>query len=94
MNQMSLLDYRPPLPIETLDPNVEHRDRSRLRGQNLLVLKRLEEGPATNDELSQIARKYTSRISDVRAWLNRGGRTIECERVEGGLFRYWIEVIE
>jgi hypothetical protein len=86
--------FATPLPIETLDPSVEPCDAGRLRGQNLLILRRLESGPATNDELSQIARKYTSRISDVRAWLNRGGRTIECERVEGGLFRYWIEVIE
>ena len=86
--------FAPPLPIETLDPSVERCDQSRLRGQNLMILQRLEQGPATNDDLVLIARKYTSRISDVRAWLNRGGRTIDCERVKGGLFRYWITEVK
>lgn len=77
-------------PIETIDPNVHPDDGHRLRGQNARVLALLEERPATNDELIKIGRKYTSRISDVRKFLNRGGRTIECIRGEGGLNTYRI----
>lgn len=42
-------------------------ERKRLSGQNGKILERLKQGPATNDELARMARKYTSRISDLRA---------------------------
>jgi len=45
------------------------RDVRRLRGQNEAIYKRLQQGPARLSELANIARKYTSRISDIRAWL-------------------------
>lgn len=40
--------------------------QARLGGQCLAIVERLKQGPATNDELSVISRKYTSRISDLR----------------------------
>lgn len=92
MTQPSLFDhivtttYQPPT-----DPHVDPSDVSRLTGQNAAILARLERGPATNDELSRISRKYTSRISDVRAWLLRHGKTITCEHGTGGLNTYRIE---
>jgi len=38
----------------------------RLSGQNAAILQRLQQGPATNQELAQMSLKYTSRISDLR----------------------------
>ena len=76
------------------DPHVDPSDVSRLTGQNAVILARLERGPATNDELSRISRKYTSRISDVRAWLQRHGKTIVCQRGVGGLNTYRIEAVK
>lgn len=49
------------------DPNVTETEELRLKGQNLRILERLQEGPASNKELAQISLKYTSRISDLRA---------------------------
>ena len=62
------------------DTNVIDEDRPRLRGQNARILARLKEGPATVDELADIARKYTSRISDLRA----AGYSIDCTFQPGG----------
>ena len=44
----------------------DQREKVRLSRQNQLILNRLLEGPTTNDELHNIALKYTSRISDLR----------------------------
>lgn len=77
-------------PLLPIDPNLHTSDVSRLSGQNAEVLKRLEHGPAFNDELAQISMKYTSRISDVRRFLQPSGRTIKCERGEGGRNLYRI----
>lgn len=38
------------------------------------IYQRLQRGPATNQELAQLALKYTSRISDLR----KGGVCVEC----------------
>lgn len=56
-----------PAVIPPIDPNVHHADRARLSRQSAAIVERLRRGPATNDELSRIARKYTSRVSDIRA---------------------------
>lgn len=66
------------------DPHVVAKDVRRLTGQNLAILERLRKGPATNVELAQVAMKYTSRISDIRA----KGYRIDCERLDGGVTRY------
>lgn len=63
--QLSLFDA--PRKIAPRDTHVEKVERPRLTGQNQAVLERLQQGPATNFELNQIAIKYTSRISDLRA---------------------------
>lgn len=48
-------------------------ERRRLGGQSASILALLERGPVTNVSLSQIALKYTSRISDLR----KAGHKIE-----------------
>lgn len=63
-------------------------DAGRLAGQNQAILERLRRGPATNKELAAISLKYTSRISEVRAWLELRGETITCERLSGGVSEY------
>lgn len=63
--QLSLFDA--PRKIAPRDTHVEKVERPRLTGQNQAVLERLQQGPATNFELNQIAIKYTSRVSDLRA---------------------------
>jgi hypothetical protein len=61
--------------------SAEHRRRT---SQCDRILDRLRQGPATNHELSQVALKYTNRISDLRD----RGHVIECEDLGGGLTRY------
>tara|TARA_Y100000310_G_scaffold316852_2_gene369061 strand:+ start:2515 stop:2820 length:306 start_codon:yes stop_codon:yes gene_type:complete len=70
--------------LHATDRNVEEADHPRLRGQNAMILARLQRGPATNAELSTISLKYTSRISDLRA----AGFEVTCERVKGGTTLY------
>ena len=55
-------------------PDVPPEAQKRLRGQSLAILERLKLGTATNLELSAIALKYTSRISDIR----QAGYTVKC----------------
>ena len=65
--------------------------KPRLTGQNEAILARLRRGSVTNKELSKIALKYTSRISDLR----EHGYTIDCRRGKGGMHTYkLIEVIQ
>ena len=90
IKQLSLFDapaYAKPVePVPPCDPSVAMEPR--LSGQNLAVLERLRRGPATNRELSEIALKYTSRISDLRAV----GFRIACfEEREAGLATYRLE---
>lgn len=67
-------------------------DTPRLAGQNRRILDRLRQGPATNVELAEISLKYTSRISDVRSWLESNtGETITCQRGKSGVNIYGIE---
>ncbi len=82
MKQLDLFDA-PPEPIadavEPCDPSVTAVEKHRLSRQSLEILALLRERDATNDELSKISRKYTSRISDLRKagypvvclWLDR-----------------------
>jgi len=70
--------------LETKDPHVATGNAPRLTGQNRAILARLRCGSATNKELSRIALKYTSRISDLR----EHGYTIACRRGEGGIHTY------
>lgn len=73
--------------VQPCDVNVEPEDVQRLTGQNAAILARLRRGPATNDELIQISRKYTGRISDLR----KAGYTINCTRGRGGLNTYTLQ---
>lgn len=52
--------------ITFADTRLEESEKPRLSHQCQLILERLKTGPATNMELSEIALKYTSRISDLR----------------------------
>jgi hypothetical protein len=89
-SQGTLFDafHEPIIPVR--DRNVVDDDKPRLTGQNAAILERLKHGPATNDELSRIARKYTSRISDLRA----AGYRITCEREPGGDGLTWYRLEE
>lgn len=58
------------------DHHLDNGDKPRLTRQCRLILERLRQGTATNDELSQIARKYTGRVSDLR----KSGWDIRCIR--------------
>ena len=80
MYQLSLF-RTPQKVIPPRDPSVTPEEAPRLTGQNAAVFLRLRRGPATNKELSAIALKYTSRISDLR----ERGFVIECFK------RGWIE---
>jgi hypothetical protein len=57
-------------------------ERPRLSRQNQAILERLRRGTATNDELARLARKYTSRVSDLRA-AGYDVRMIEHDHVTG-----------
>ena len=76
-------------PVPPCDPGVAKADRKRLTGQNLAILERLRQGPATNGELAGISLKYTSRISDLR----KAGHTITAVRSkeDQGTFTYTLE---
>jgi hypothetical protein len=73
--------------FQARDPNVMEADKPRLSSQNSAILERLKRGPATNDELIRLSRKYTSRISDLR----EAGFKINCKRGVGGLNTYTLE---
>lgn len=83
MRSAGLMAIPTSLPIKPSDPAVEDGPETiRLTGQNGRILARLRQGPATNDELARLARKYTSRISDLR----KDGHVITCtdqDRVTG-----------
>lgn len=86
MTQLELdLDHIPPR-----DPSVRAADAPRLSRQCRQIYSLLKERTATNDELAKIARKYTSRISDIRAVINpRGEDVVVLERdYQSGLVVY------
>lgn len=60
-------------------------EAGRLSSQCETILKRLQQGPATNRELSEIALKYTSRISDLR---KAGYNVVLVSRDASGLATY------
>ena len=84
--QLDLFDRKTPTPPPT-DPNVIESDEHRLTGQNARILEMLQEGAVTAAELSAIALKYTSRISDLR----KAGYRITCHRIDGGNNVYRLE---
>lgn len=55
-----------PRRVPVIDRTVTKEEAKRLHGQSERIIARLRLGDATNDELAAIARKYTSRISDIR----------------------------
>ena len=54
-------------PTISLNSSVAPEEAPRLSKQCREILERLKQGPATNRELSLMALKYTSRLSDLRA---------------------------
>lgn len=84
------------VPATARGEKVNDADKERLTGQNGLVLARLEQGPATGPELMRLmgSMNPSARISDVRAWLQRRGKTIKSRRVGDGGWEYRIEVNE
>lgn len=64
MTLLELMDR--PVPVSdshVLDPT----EQRRLHRQSRLILQRLQQGPCSNRELSEIALKYTSRLHDIRS---------------------------
>lgn len=55
------------LTYEPVDPNVDAKAVTRLAGQNLRVLERLQQGPATNVELLEFSIRYSARVFDLRS---------------------------
>lgn len=90
MNKPATLFDRP-REILVTDSNARDEDDERLAGQNLEIYNlMLEHAVVSNKQLSSIALKYTSRISDIRRWLERRGQTIRCTYGEGGVNYYSI----
>ncbi|MBU6429253.1 MAG: hypothetical protein KGR26_09605 [Cyanobacteria bacterium REEB65] len=87
MRQLALdFDVPPAIrPIEPCDPRVPDAARPRLSRQCRAILDRLRAGPASNDELSRLARKYTGRISDIR----KAGFVVECFDQDHASGRTW-----
>jgi hypothetical protein len=61
--------------VVAADYHISKDERPRLSGQCERILALLERGPVTNRRLAEIALKYTSRISDIRAYFKEIGRT-------------------
>lgn len=61
------------IPFEPCDPTVTSEEAPRLSRQCQALLDRLRLGRVSNDEMSRISRKYTSRVSDLR----KAGYSIE-----------------
>ena len=68
-------------------------DIKRLKVQNGEVLQILLNGATTNAELAETSLKYTSRISDIRAWIKKHdlGWKIVNTRLENGLTIYRLD---
>ena len=84
MSQQAAFVFNP-IPVNV---TVDARDAARLSAQCVAIYNRLLLGPATNDELSRISRKYTSRISEVREWLWARGGDLIASRGDAGLWTY------
>jgi hypothetical protein len=69
---------------------VSPEDVPRLSNQCRQILERLRIGPASNIELAQIALKYTSRISDLRA----AGYEVRCKRGALGTGQMWYDLVK
>lgn len=80
-------------PIPPRDPSVRAEEAPRLSRQCHEIYSLLKTRTATNDELAKIARKYTSRISDIRAVINpRGEDVVVLERdYQTGLVVYGLK---
>jgi hypothetical protein len=78
--QPSLFDN--PVRIAPTDTHLVPQEKPRLSRQNQAILERLRRGSATNDELIRLARKYTARVSDLRA-AGYDVRLVEHDHVTG-----------
>jgi hypothetical protein len=63
------------------------RELRRRDTSKALVLARLEQGPATNEELNDICFRYGGRIFELK----RAGYVIDKTHVEGGLWVYTLK---
>jgi hypothetical protein len=67
---------KPDTPLVT---EIKRRSKSKA-----LILARLEQGPATNEELNEICYRYGARIWELK----REGVRVEKENLSGGLWSY------
>lgn len=96
-DEMLLWDVKPVDTVRVLShigPNrsVAIEDRLRLSKQAMVIYKRLQKGPATNDDLIRKSgsRNFSARISDIRKAIKPLGQKIVSKRLKGGLFQYRI----
>ena len=73
MLQLDLLNPPVPAPVRC-DPRVPADAKPRPCRQARMILARLQQGTVTNRELSEIALKYTNRISEIR----KSGHNVVC----------------
>ena len=77
-----------------LNPSVDERDELRLSKQAMKIYELLTIRSVSNVEMSEIALKYTGRVSEIRQALERFGQTVKATRGEGGLWSYSIANLE
>jgi hypothetical protein len=76
-----------PVPVEPADPHVREQDRPRLSRNNLAVLRRLQQGPASTVEL--LAEKCGGIRPGARVFdLIEAGCQIKSDRVANGVALY------
>jgi hypothetical protein len=81
---LPLLDWRPVLKsAPDMATEMQRRKNTRER-----LIERLLQGPANTDELSAIARKYTSRTTEIRRWAQAQGGDLVATHLRGGLWLY------
>lgn len=81
--QLQLDVTPPPEPLPLPDQRVEAEARPRLGKQCLAILRRLQEGPATGEELQRIAHRYGARIWDLKRRAGYDIRLIERRAADG-----------
>jgi hypothetical protein len=64
-------------PVIPTSPALPRAARVRLSRQNAAILERLRQGPMSNVEMALMSKKYTSRASEIRAYLRQGGEDLK-----------------
>ena len=63
---------------------MDAQERARRKASGQRIIERLQQGPATNMELSEICLRFSARIFEAR----EAGHTIKLRRIGAGLMEY------